>query len=123
MFDYNFPTLDCPKPQLTFITFLLVFHAETEIISVSPFIEKSNTEMFYLPSPIVLFKSLSTSDGLFFIRYTPEDTFKQKWFLVQINPEKIAILNMQRETAANCHITFLEQDPANKHLYDNKARW
>ena len=79
--------------------------------------------MFYLPSPIVLFKSLSTSDGLFFIRYTPEDTFKQKWFLVQINPEKIAILNMQRETAANYHITFLEQDPANKHLYDNKARW
>ena len=123
MFDYNFPTLDFPKPQLTSFTFLLVLHAETEIISVSPLIEKSNTEMFYLPSPIVLFKSLSTSDGLFFIRYTPEDTFKQKWFLVQINPEKIAILNMQRETAANYHITFLEQDPANKHLYDNKARW
>ena len=32
-----------------------------------------------------LHKSILHSDGLFFIQYTPEDTLKSRWSLVQIN--------------------------------------
>ena len=53
-----------------------------ETIPLSPLIERSDTDIIYPPSPTVLSKLLSTSNGLFFIRYTPEDNFKQRWFLV-----------------------------------------
>ena len=94
LFDYNHPTLTFPEPQLTAFTSLSDFHAETKIISPSPLIEKSDTDILYPHSQIFLIKSLFISKGLFFIRYTSEDTFKQQWFLVQVNHVETTILNM-----------------------------
>ena len=83
LFDYNHPTLAFPDPPLSPFTSLSDFHTETNKIPPSPLIEKSDLDILSLPSPLVLSKSLSTSDGLFFIHYTPEDAFKQRWFLVK----------------------------------------
>ena len=66
-------------------------HADTNTIPPLPLIEKSDTDIHSPPSPLDLSKSLSTSDGLFFIRYTPEDTFKQRWFHVQVHHMETAI--------------------------------
>ena len=95
-----------PEPQLALFTFLSNLHDETKTISSSPLIEKSNTDILSKPSPIVLSKSLSISNGLFFIRCIPEDIFKQ-----------------QLETIGDYHVIFLARHPEDKHLCDDKSRW
>ena len=123
LFDYNHPTLAFLDPRPTPFTSLSDLHAETNTIPPSPLIENSDLDILYPPSPLVLSKSLSTSDGLFFIRYTPEDTFKQRWFLVQVNHVETTILNMYPENIGDYHVTFLARNPDDKHLCDDKARW
>ena len=95
LFDYNHPTLTFPDDQFTPFPSLSDLHADTNTIPPSPFVDTSDTDIISPPSPLVLSKSLSTSDGLFFIRYTPESTFKQQWFLIQVNHVETSILNMQ----------------------------
>ena len=107
MFDYNYRNLVFPKPQLTPFTSLLDLHAEIETNCPSPLIGKCDTSIISPPSPIALFKLLSISDGLFFIRYTLEETFKQRWFLVQINHVETVILNVQPESAGDYHVILL----------------
>ena len=53
LFDYNHPTLVFPVSQLTHFTSLSNFHTEMKIISPSHLIEKSDTGIFYPPSPII----------------------------------------------------------------------
>ena len=60
---------------------------------------------------------------MFFIRYTPEDTFKQRWFLVQINYDETALLKMTSETTGDYHVNFLARHLDDKHLCDENARW
>ena len=78
---------------------------------------------FSPPSPLVLSKSLSTSDDLFITRYYPEDTFKQRWFPVQVNHVETTILNMHPDTTGNYHVKFLAKYPDDKKLCDDKTRW
>ena len=66
----------------------------------------SDLDILSLLSPLVLSKALFTSDGLFFIRYTPEDTFKQRWFLVQVNHVESTIFNMHPDTTGDYHVPF-----------------
>ena len=123
LFDYTHPTLalqdDTPSPFIS----VSDLHANTNTIPPSPVIDTSDTTILSPPSPLVLSKSLSTSDGLFFIRYTPEDTFKQRWFLVQVNHVETSILNMDPATTGDYHVTFLARHPDDKHLCDDRARW
>ena len=106
LFGYNHPTLALTDPHLTPFTSLSDLHAETNKIPPSPLIEKSNLDIFSPPSPLVLSKSLSTSNGLFFIHYTPEDTFKQRWFIVQVKPVDTTISNMLPDTTGHYHVTI-----------------
>ena len=120
LFDYDHPTLTFPDcPSIPFPP-LSDFHVETRTPFASSLIEQYD---FSPLSTLVLFKSLSNSNGLFFIRYTPEDTFKQRWFLVQINHEETTLLKMELETANDYHITFLTRHPDDKRLCDDKAQW
>ena len=119
LFDYNHPTLTFPEPQLTHFISLSDLNAETKTISPSPLIEKSDTDIISPPSPIVLSKSLLISDGLFFIRCTPKDTFKQRWFLVKMNHEERATLKMQPEATSDYQVTFLARHPADRNLYED----
>ena len=41
------------------------------------------------------------SDGLFFIQYTPEDTLKSRWFVVQINHDETLVLNIKLKTTSD----------------------
>ena len=77
-FDDNHPTLAFPDDTLSPFTYVSDLHTNTNTIPPSPVIDTSDTNIISPTSPLVLSKSLSTSDGLFFIRYTPEDTFKQR---------------------------------------------
>ena len=79
--------------------------------------------IFSLLFTLVVFNSLSKSHSLFFIRYTPEDTFKQRWFFVQINHEETTLLTMEPETIGDYHVNFLARYPDDKHLCDDKARY
>ena len=121
-FYYNHSTLAFPDPQLTPFTSLSDLHAETNTIQPPPLIEKSGLDIISLHSPLVYSKLLSTSDGLFFIRYTPEDIFKQRWFLVQVNHVETTILNMYPATTCDYHVTLLARQPDDKHLCDDKTR-
>ena len=123
MFDYNNPTRAFPDPQFTSFTSLSDLYAETNTIPPSPLIEKSDLNSLSPPSPLVLSKSLSTSDGLFFILYTPGDTLKQRWFHVQVNHAETTILNIHPDTIGDYRVTFLARHPDDKHLCDDKARW
>ena len=123
LFDYNHPTLAFPDDQITPFTSLSGLHTDTKTILPSLLIDASNTDILSPPSPLVLSKSLSTYHGLFFIRYTPEDTFKQRWFLVQVNHVEKVILNMHPDTTGDYHVTFLARHPADKLLCDDRARW
>ena len=82
--------------------------------------EKSDTSIPFSTLPNSLSKLLSTSDGLFFIRYTPENNFKQRWFLVQFNHVETTILNIQPETTCDYHVTLLARHPDDKHMCDDK---
>ena len=94
LFDYYHPTLAFPDDQLTPFNSLSDLHTDTNTIPPSPLIDKSDTDILSPPSPLVLSKALSSSDGLFSIRYTPENTFKQRWFLVQVNHVETTILKI-----------------------------
>ena len=92
-------------------------------MSLLPLVDKSGTDILSPPSPIVLSKSLSTSDGLFLIHYTSEDTFKQRWFLVQVNHVETTILNIHPDTTCDYYVKFLAKYPDDKNLCDDKTRW
>ena len=66
------------------------------------------------PTLATLHKSLLHSDGLFFIRYTTEDTLKSCWFLVQINMNETYKLDMESPTTGYYHVTFLSRHPSEK---------
>ena len=55
---------------------------------------------------LFLSKSFPSSDGLFSIHYTFEDTFKQRWFFLQIDHEETVILNMKPETIDDYRVVF-----------------
>ena len=78
LFVYNHPTFAFPDDKITPSTSLSDLHANTNTIPPSPVIDTSDTNILSPPSSLVLSKSLSIFDGLFFNCYTPEDTFKQR---------------------------------------------
>ena len=123
LFDYDHPTLAFPECPSTPYPPLSDLHAETRTPYAPPLIEQTDTDILPPLSPLLLFQSLSNSHGLFFIHYTPEDTFKQRWFLVQINHEEATLLKMEPKTTSNYHVTFLVRHPNDKNLCDDKARW
>ena len=87
LFDYDHFTLAFPECPSTSYPLLSYLHDESRTPCTPPLIEQFDTDILSPFSPLVLFNSLSNSHGLFFIRYTPEDTFEQRWLLVQINHE------------------------------------
>ena len=111
LFDYNHPTLTLQDDTSSPFTSVSDLHANTNTIPPSPAIDTSDTNILSPHSPLVLSKSLSTSDELLFIRYTPEDTFKQRWFLVQVNHVETSILNMDPATTGDYHVILLARHP------------
>ena len=122
--EYDHPVLTFQESSPSPFTSVSDFHDVSKTPCAPPLINKfPDTDIISSLSPLVLFNSLSNSNCLFFIRYTPEDTFKQRWFLVQINYDETSLLNMTPETTDDYHVNFLARHLDDSHLCDEKARW
>ena len=73
-------------------------------------------QQLYLTQPL-------NSDGIFFIRYTPEGTLKSRLFLVQLNYEETQVLHMNPRKTGDYHGTFLSRHTSDLHLCDDNYRW
>ena len=60
----------------------------------------------------------SSKDLLFFIQYTPSDTMRPRWYLVQV--ERGEFLSAPKDNLF--HYTFLNRHPSDAVKSDNKAR-
>lgn len=124
MFKYDHPVLTFTECSTSLFPSVFDLHDVSKTPCVPPLIDQlPTTDIIFPLSPLVLFNSLSNSNGLFFIRYPPEDTFKQRWFLIQINYDETTLLKMTPETAGDYHINFLARHLDDAHLCDDKARW
>ena len=123
LFEYDHPDLAFSKCPPTLFLSVSDLRENSKTRCVPPLIEQFPTGILSPLSPLDLFNSWSNSNGLFFIRYTSEDTFKQRWFLVQINYDKTALLKINPETTSDYHLIFLARHPDDTHLCDDKARW
>ena len=75
------------------------------------------------PSQLALYNSLTDSDCHFFIQYIFEDTLRLRWFLVQINPAEIKLLNVDSKNTDDCRITSISQYLDDSHLCYDTTRW
>ena len=102
LFDYDHPTLFFPEFPLSPFPSVSDLHDTLETPCVPSLLEK-------FPDTYILSSPFSTSNGLFFIRYTPEDTFKQRWFPVQINYDETTLVKMKLESTGDYHVNFLKK--------------
>ena len=77
-FKHDHFTLSFPSIVPTPFRNLSVLHEETNTSPPVPFIENIDTDDCSPPTPTALSHSLLNSDGIFFIRYTPEGTLKSR---------------------------------------------
>ena len=122
-FKHDYATLFFPSTVPTPFSNLSNLHVKTNTSPPEPLIEYVDTNGCSPPTPAILSHSLLNSDGLFFIRYTPEGTLKSRWFLVQINHEETQVLNMNPRKTGDYYVTFLSRHTSDLHLCDDNSRW
>jgi hypothetical protein len=69
---------------------------------------------------ILVSKIEESNNKLFFVRFTPANTLRPRWFLVQIEQQN------SDETPLPFGVyfcTFLQKHPSDKHKSDDKSRW
>ena len=88
-----------------------------------PVIKKFDTSILSPLYPLVLFKSLSNSNGLFSFATFQKIHSNNDGFFVQINHEETALLKMEPETIGAYRVTFLARHPDDRHLCHDKAPW
>ena len=64
-----------------------------------------------------------STDRLFFIQFTPEDTLRPKWFLVQIDLEMTTEYNQSSNTVGTYVCSFLARHPKDINKTDERSRW
>ena len=122
-FKHSHVTLSFLSVITTPFSSLFNLHHETNTSPSLLLLSKADDVDRSTPTPATLHKSLLHSDGLFFIQYTPEDTLKQSWFLVQINMDETCKLDMEPPTTGDYHVTFLSCHPSDNHLCDDISPW
>ena len=116
-------TLSFPPAENSPFPTLAKFHKDTHTSPPTPLLEDIVGSHDSHLTPYTLHKALSNYNGLFFIQYTPEDKFKSRWFLVQINHSETLHLQMESETTGDYHVTFLSRHPSDNTLRDDAACW
>ena len=79
-FKHDQATLSFSSTVPTLFPNLSDLHLETNTSLHEPLTEHLDTDDCSPPTIAPLSHSLLNSDGLFFIRYTPEGTLKSRWF-------------------------------------------
>ena len=76
-----------------------------------------------LEDDLVSNNSPLTSSTLHKSTSIPEDTFKSRWFIVQINHFETVHLQLDPETTGDYNGTFLSRHPSDNNLFNDEARW
>ena len=82
-FLHDHATLSFLPAENSLFPTLAKLHEDTHTSPPIPFLEDNVVSHDYPLTPSNLHKTISNSNGLFFIQYTLEDTFKSWWFLVK----------------------------------------
>ena len=117
-FLYDHATFSFPSETTSPFPTLVKLHEDTHTFALTPLLDDSTDIDSSPPLPSSLHRIILRSDGLILIQYTPEDTLKSRWFLVQINHDEILALQMKPETTGDYLVNFLS-----RHLCDNNTRW
>ena len=120
-FFHDHATLSFPPAATSPFPTLAELYDDTHTSPPTQFLENDCVSNDSPLAPSTLHKSISNSNGLFFIQYTVEDTFKSRWFLVQINHSETLQLQMNPETTGDYHVTFLSRHPSYNTLCDDEA--
>ena len=105
-FLHDYATILFPPATTSPFPTLAKLHEDTHTSLPIPFLEDNFVSNNSPLTPSTLHKSISNSNGLFFIQYNPEDTFKSQWLLVQINNSKTLQLQMNPETTGEYRVNF-----------------
>ena len=120
--SYNHDALTFPNKLFSPFPSVFELHKGTNKYPSQPLIETEVLSLSSSPSPSILHNSLAKSDCLFFIQYTPENTLKIRWFLVQIDHVETVLLKIGSKIAGNYYLTFLSHHPNDNDRYNDAAR-
>ena len=92
------------------------------IIPSTPTVKDSSTELTVIPTIDEKFYSNldSSADKLFFVTFTPSDTLRPKWFLIQIVPLEPDDTPLP---SGVFFCTFFQKHPKDIDKSDNESRW
>ena len=121
-FSHDHATLSFPPTTTSSFPTLAKLHEDRHTSSPTPLIKDTVGSHDSPLTSSTLHKTLSNYNGLFFIQYTPEDTFKSRWFLVQIKNFETLQLQTNSETTGDYHVTFLSRHPSDNTSCDDAAR-
>ena len=65
----------------------------------------------------------TSKDKLFFVHFTPANTLRKRWYLVQVNIQDTAEVNPDYHNNHKYFCTFLAKHPSDKHLSDELSCW
>ena len=86
-------------------------------INMPPIEHSDSTDFTSIEAPTDL------DNKLFFIQYTPEDTLRRRWYLVQIDMESTATANPDYATNGKYWCIFHYSHPNDKDKSDEFSRW
>ena len=66
---------------------------------------------------------IASQSKLFFIKYTPENTLRQRWFLVQVDLKATLEWNKDSPTRDSYHYVFLAKHPIDASKSDEFSRF
>ena len=66
---------------------------------------------------------VASQSKLFFIKYTPESTLRQRWYVMQIELEATLELNKDDSTRDSYHCVFLAKHPNDANKSDEFSRF
>ena len=66
---------------------------------------------------------VASQSKLFFIKYTPENTLRHCWYLVQVDLKATLVLNKDDLTRDSCHCVFLTMHPNDANKSDEYSRF
>ena len=77
------------------------------IKTTPPLIESHHCETYITEFP----PSMDLSDKLFFIQYTPENTMRRRWYLIQVDMQSTREVNADFVTNGEYWCVFLSRHP------------
>jgi hypothetical protein len=85
--------------------------------------ENLDTDNNYTPATLFTKLTDNTREQLFFIQYTPENTLRPRWYLVEVDLQATKDLNAQYQTNGKYYCSFLAKHRSDNSKSDEFSRW